>query len=155
MQKKLILIFTFLNSFLIVHDSVPRNPQDHAQQFAKNALEYTNAYRKKKGLAQVKWHQSIADQATIHSKNMGQGSVSFGHIGFEKRINDIRPKAYSAAENVFMGNMPGDCAHVAVDSWIKSKGHRKNLEGNYSHCGIGVYKNNQGYWYFTQIFVSF
>jgi uncharacterized protein YkwD len=44
-------------------------------------------------------------------------------------------------------------AQQAVNGWIKSPGHRKNLVGHFNLCGIGVYKSNSGTVYLTQIFV--
>jgi len=41
-----------------------------------------------------------------------------------------------------------------VNSWLNSSGHKKNIEGNYSHTGVGIAKNQYGTLYFTQIFVK-
>ena len=46
-----------------------------------------------------------------------------------------------------------DPVSTAVDGWIKSDGHRQNMEGNYNLTGIGVAMNPQGEYYFTQIFI--
>jgi len=44
-------------------------------------------------------------------------------------------------------------AKVAVDGWIQSPGHRKNLlHAQMVYCGIGVYQNSAGAWYLTQLF---
>jgi hypothetical protein len=39
-----------------------------------------------------------------------------------------------------------------VDGWIDSPGHRKNLLGRFTHCGIGVFCNDAGAYYSTQLF---
>ncbi len=119
---------------------------------AQQALEYTNHYRIQQGLKPVKWHQDIALVATTHSHNMGIHVVDFGHDGFKERIKKLSPRPRARAENVYMSNGRGDRARKCVTAWIDSLGHRKNLLGDYTHCGIGVYKNKEGYWYFTQIF---
>ena len=41
---------------------------------------------------------------------------------------------------------------MAVNGWINSPGHKKNLMSNTTHCAIAVYQNNSGAYYFTQIF---
>jgi len=43
-------------------------------------------------------------------------------------------------------------ARVAVEGWIQSPGHRKNLLSNQTLCGIGVYVNAAGAYYLTQLF---
>ncbi len=125
-------------------------------ELAKKALEYTNQFRIKKGLSPLIWDGSLATIALNHSKNMGTHKVGFGHDGFNKRIATLPVHPRSAAENVFICyNMRGDLAFIAIDGWIKSAGHLKNIVGSYTHCGIGVYCTAQGYWYFTQIFASY
>lgn len=47
-----------------------------------------------------------------------------------------------------------DIAKVAVDGWIESPGHRKNLLGKSIFCGIGVHQNAKGTWYLTQLFIG-
>ena len=41
----------------------------------------------------------------------------------------------------------------AVDGWIKSDGHRKNIESQFNLTGIAIAKNAKGEYYFTQLFV--
>lgn len=133
-----------------------RNPVLTAQQqsisLAKKAFEYTNAFRIKKKLPTLSWNQNLADSATAHSKNMAEHTIPFCHAGFKERIASLTIHPKASAENIFMCNMQGDISRIALDSWIQSQGHLKNLVGNYTACGIGVYKNDEGYWYFTQIF---
>lgn len=45
-----------------------------------------------------------------------------------------------------------DTARVAVEGWIKSPGHRKNLLGAFDLCGIGVAQSSGGEFFFTQLF---
>lgn len=43
----------------------------------------------------------------------------------------------------------------AVDAWIRSKGHKENLEGDYTHFGISVRENPaNGKKYYTNIFAK-
>lgn len=119
---------------------------------AKKAFEYTNEFRHKKGLPTFQWHPQVAEIAHQHSHAMATNVVGFGHEGFAQRIGKLPFFVGAAAENVFKGNMAGDRARTAVDGWIQSPGHLKNLVGNYTWCSIGVCRDAQGYWYFTQIF---
>jgi len=56
------------------------------------------------------------------------------------------------SENVAMSTGYSDPAKVAVDGWINSPGHRKNLLSQSNICGIASYRNADGGWYFTQLF---
>jgi len=116
------------------------------------ALKYSNEFRKRNGLPELQWHQSLAQIAVQHSKNMGDGKVPFGHAGFNERVRQYPFHAISAAENVAMNYGMSTVAKVAVDGWIDSPGHRKNLLANHNYCGIGVYQNSRGAWYLTQLF---
>ena len=114
-----------------------------------------NQYRKARNLPPLILDNSISQQARIHSQNMAQGKVTFSHEGFEKRIESVTSTiSYrSAAENVAYNQGYSDPVDKAVAGWIKSPGHHKNMIGNYNLTGIGIAKNSQGEYYFTQIFV--
>lgn len=85
---------------------------------------------------------------------MGDGKVLFGHQGFDDRVRQYPFRSKSAAENVAMNQGVAEIARVAVDGWIQSPGHRKNLLSKMTWCGIGVYQNSKGAWYLTQLFGS-
>ena len=42
----------------------------------------------------------------------------------------------------------------AVVGWINSPGHHKNIVGDFNLTGIGIAKNNEGKYYFNQIFIK-
>lgn len=144
-MKKMLMLTLFSISII--------SPMAH--EIAQKTLEYTNEFRVKNGLPALKWNQALADAATKHSQNMADHKVTFGHDGFKKRIATLPVHPRAAAENVYMCNYRGDIARSACDGWIKSPGHLKNIRGNYNSCGIGVYKNKEGFWYVTQIFGFF
>jgi uncharacterized protein YkwD len=116
-------------------------------------LSLINTFRKKQGLAALQMNDDIADAARRHSKDMATGRVPFGHDGFDERTGDLIKKlkpANAAAENVAYG---AQSAGQVVDMWLHSKGHRKNIMGNYNLTGIGIAKGRDGTYYFTQIFI--
>lgn len=114
-----------------------------------------NQYRSSLNLTPLNLNLQVSQIAATHSRDMAQQTVKFSHQGFETRIqrikNDISYR--SAAENIAYNQGYSDPASQAVAGWIKSKGHRQNIEGNYNLTGIGVAKNHQGEYYFTQIFI--
>jgi uncharacterized protein YkwD len=124
-------------------------------RIGKEALKYTNEFRAKHGLPPLKWSQPIANIGKKHSKDMGDGKVPFGHEGFNKRVKEYPVPPQSAAENVAWNSNVSDVARVAVDGWIKSPGHRKNLLSNHTYCGIGVYRNSSNAFYLTQLFALY
>ena len=115
-----------------------------------------NQHRADKGLAPLALSDVITAQARQHSRNMAEGTVPFSHDGFAQRVEEIRKKIDigAAGENVAMNSGYSDPARVAVDGWIKSDGHRGNIEGDYDLTGIGVAQSAAGAYYLTQIFVK-
>jgi uncharacterized protein YkwD len=85
---------------------------------------------------------------------MAKKRVPFGHDAFGKRVKRIsRFLPYRmAAENVAYTKGYPDSAQQAVQSWLKNAKHRKNMRGDYRLTGIGVAKDTEGAYYFTQVF---
>jgi uncharacterized protein YkwD len=126
-----------------------------ASSMEKLVHQQVNAYRKSLNLPALKLDETISQQARIHSQAMADGKVPFSHDGFENRVKTISRKiSYSsAAENVAYNQGYSDPVTVAVQGWIKSNGHRQNMQGNYNLTGIGIAKNSKGEYYFTQVFM--
>lgn len=122
----------------------------------KSVYQKINQYRKSKKLPPLKLSSAISQQARKHSEAMAQGEVPFSHDGFDNRIKAIaKSLTYrSAAENVAFNQGYQNPDQQAVEGWIKSTGHRKNMEGNFDTTGIGVSKNAEGEYYLTQIFIK-
>ena len=120
----------------------------------KKCLELTNEFRAKNKLPPLKWYDSIWKISLTHSKNMGDGKVPFGHKGFNERIKQFPFHFSLACENVFMcqGYSEYSIAENAVNGWINSPGHRKNLLSNTNFCAIATYRTSSGAYYLTQMF---
>lgn len=114
-----------------------------------------NEYRKQRGLSPLTINKNISDIARTHSQNMANGTVGFSHNGFQERVQAISTTiSYSsAAENVAYNMGYTDPATKAVQGWLNSSGHLKNIQGDYNLTGIGVAKNAKGEYYFTQLFI--
>jgi len=124
------------------------------EKLGREMLALTNDFRKKeKKSKMLEWHVGMVQPAIEHSKNMGDKKCPFGHHGFKERIQKFEFHYSSAGENVHMvKGANANLAEIAVDGWIKSPGHRKNLLGDWTHCVIGVVQNGEGAWYSTQLF---
>ena len=83
-----------------------------------------------------------------HSKNMAEGKVPLGHDGFSERHKAVPFFTRSFSENVAFNYNCGDPVEVAVNGWINSPGHRKNMLSQSNICGIAVYCLH-GRYYFT------
>ena len=119
----------------------------------KAVNQQINQYRASKKLPPLSVDPRISQIARIHSENMASGKVKFSHDGFEGRAKAITVPYQSVAENVAYNMGFSDPVRNAVDGWIKSDGHRKNIESQFNLTGIGIAKNAKGEYYFTQLFV--
>lgn len=115
-----------------------------------------NQYRVEQGLQPLTLSDIITTQARNHSSDMADGSVPFSHDGFQERVDAISAQIpiAGAAENVAMNSGYSDPARIAYDGWLKSEGHRENIEGNYDLTGIGVSQSTSGAYYLTQLFAK-
>ncbi len=122
----------------------------------QSVYQQINQYRKSQKLKPLTWDSRISQQARLHSEAMASGRVPFGHNGFEKRVEALSKSiAYRAAgENVAYNQGYSKPDQQAVQGWLKSPGHYKNIVGNFDLTGIGVAKNAKGEYYLTQIFVK-
>jgi len=145
-------------NLMTLSDLEYKNPDNNSLEckddIGKECLQLTNEFRSKNNLPPLEWDDSIWSLAYTHSKNMGEGVVPFGHKGFNERVNNFNFRYYKACENVYMcqGISQYNIAENAVKSWINSPGHKMNLLSDTSHCAVGVYKNNYGEFYLTQLF---
>lgn len=168
--KRSIFMLAFVLSFLlflgscnndddsVAPDDNTENPdgQSEAERYEQQAFDLVNAYRQEKGLPALENSDVIRDECRAHSQDMADGTVEFGHDGFQRRVNNISLSISlsSAGENVAWNKGHSDPAQTAVDGWINSQGHRENMEGDYTHAGMGVSINEEGEVYFTQIFIK-
>ncbi len=128
--------------------------KDNYTTLKTGILDLVNKHRAGMGLKPLKMNEVAEKAAEQHSHNMATKKIPFGHDGFDARMAGISKKLNGAtgwAENVAMGP---ETAEQAVDMWLHSAGHKKNIEGDYNLTGIGIVKNANGDLYYTQIFVN-
>jgi uncharacterized protein YkwD len=83
---------------------------------------------------------------------MAEERVPFSHDNFDKRVQRFPfSRLLAAGENVALNRGFMEVAQVAVNGWIESEGHRLNLIGRFTWCGIGVVRGGSG-WFLTQLF---
>ncbi|MEX3008931.1 CAP domain-containing protein [Hoeflea sp. TYP-13] len=109
------------------------------------ALGRLNAYRSANRRGALKSDATLGRAALDHSKAMAR-SGRLNHKRFRARMRKYGI-AGAAAENVAMGQ-PNVASVIA--SWQTSRGHRRNMLGNYSRVGLAVARDpasgNRPYW---------
>lgn len=122
----------------------------------RSTNEQVNRYRLSKGLRPLTLDPIISAEARRFSQKMAAKQAPFSHDGFEGRMKAVQVMIplRSMGENLaWMKGYP-DPVSQAVRGWIASPGHEKNMVGDFDTTGIGIAKNAEGAYYFTQLFVK-
>ncbi|MEP4533446.1 MAG: CAP domain-containing protein [Cyclobacteriaceae bacterium] len=150
-MKTLSVILTFL---LFLNCSESKTSGDVSPDKMQDQIfVLVNKHRESKGLASLQINSACQREAQTHSEKMADGTTPYGHDGFDDRFDILAEEtgAMSMGENVANGQTS---AAEVMEGWLDSKGHRENIEGDYTHIGIGVAASSDGTMYFTQIFVG-
>ncbi|MFD3448017.1 CAP domain-containing protein [Microbacteriaceae bacterium 4G12] len=118
---------------------------------AKQILDLTNLIRQRHGLSKLTWEEPAAQVAYSHSKDMkdenyfAHESPKFGTLS--DRLTKDNVPFRLAGENIASNYTD---AIAAVQGWLNSEGHRKNLlNKQFTSLGVGVYDK-----YYTQNFIQ-
>lgn len=117
--------------------------------------ERVNDYRREQSDRPLTLDPVLSRIAREHSEAMAAGSRSFGHDGFDARASTARTtlSIRQFAENVATNNFsPANVAREAVEGWIGSPGHLRNLRGAFELTGVGVARSAAGYYFITQLY---
>ena len=115
-------------------------------------LELVNNHRLSLGLNPLGDLEVVKSVAYSHTDYMvDKNEVS--HDNFYTRSNYLKANAGAkkVSENVAYGY---SSAESVVKAWIKSDGHRATIEGDFSNFNISAEKNDDGKWYYTNIFIK-
>lgn len=115
-------------------------------------MELINTHRISLGLNALNDNSMIKGQAYSHSDYMVINN-NVSHDNFFQRKNYLMNNdgAQVVSENVAYGYTS---AQSVVNAWLNSEGHRDNLEGDFTEFDISAEQNEQGKWYFTNIFIK-
>jgi uncharacterized protein YkwD len=132
----------------------PATPAPVMNSVELETFKLVNQYRQSHNLPPLTMDSAIVVEARAHSERMAR-SGQMSHDGFNERVTSVSKTIIyrKAAENVAYNMGYGKPDLVAVQGWIESPGHQKNMVGPYDLTGIGVAKNDKGVYYFTQIFI--
>jgi uncharacterized protein YkwD len=138
---------------VLVEQAVPTD----LRKVEKALFEAVNATRKEEGLSPVTWYEPLAVVARTHSEGMADRHY-FGHK--DKRGTTVADRVTAhglsytkVGENLYRSRGMKDPVASAVQGWLDSRGHRKNmLNPEYTQAGIGAALDDEGRLYFTQVF---
>lgn len=149
----IIITSLVLSLFQLSYAGKPVKQVDSDTAIQNAILVHINEYRQKHGLSPLKMDNKIVKEAKKHSLDMANHRMSFGHKYFNSRIDRLHAQiknSNAGAENVAYNYKD---AQDVVNNWVRSPGHKRNIEGNYNLTGIGIARDKKGKIYFTQIFL--
>jgi len=136
-------------------DPVPSSSAD-LSQIECAAEKGINAHRESTGRPTFRSDATVAKIARGHSRDMVEGKVAFGHRGLQDRVEQVQKhfEIAGAAENISKHQREESHAEAAVNRWLESPVHLKNIDGNYDLSGVGAAMSEGGTVFITQIFVK-
>ncbi len=131
-----------------------------ANRVEARAFELMNAQRVASGLQSLQWDEQIVALARTHSESMAEGKY-FSHRDPNGGFVDSRAAKLgifnwmAIGENIAFMKGYDDPASMAVEKWMQSTSHKKNiLSSQWRESAIGVAVAADGSIYFTQVFIS-
>lgn len=115
-------------------------------------IERINEHRLALGLNALNSHNTIKAVAFTHTDYM-IASNHVSHDNFFLRKNSLVQNASATvvSENVAYAF---SSAESVVNAWLRSEGHRLNIEGDFTYCDVSAELDADGKWYFTNIFMK-
>jgi uncharacterized protein YkwD len=119
-------------------------------QMANQVLTLMNQHRTSIGLTQILSDTQYASAYAVEHTKYMIGLNAINHDNFSVRSAALVSEgATFVGENVAQGY---DSAQEVLAAWINSPGHKLIIEGNYTHCGFGILKNETDTYFFTVLF---
>ncbi|TDT42018.1 Cysteine-rich secretory protein family protein [Maribacter spongiicola] len=146
-----VFLLLFLGS--CTSDSIDDTPVLEAENvltIEQDLLDIVNAHRLSLKTNTLIFSDVAYKYANLHTDYMiSKGSIS--HDNFSSRASNIDSEisVEMVAENVAKDYQS---ALEAFEGWYVSSSHKKTMEGDFTHTGISVKKDDQGNYYFTQLF---
>jgi uncharacterized protein YkwD len=123
-----------------------------AKQIEIEIMELINTHRINKGLNLLAQHNTVKAVASTHTEYMIQvDNVSHDNFFQRKQSLQVNANANNVSENLAYGF---SSAEAVVNAWLNSPSHKENLEGNYTDFDVSAEQNNEGKWFFTNIFIK-
>ncbi len=142
--------------------AVLAQPQDLPESFEGWETEIhtrINAIRAEYELPELTLSEELSAVARAHSVAMAEGDF-FSHVdpagnGPGARLQNAELRYLKVTENIAKNLRIPDPLTAAVQGWMKSPPHRKNiLDESVAKTGVGIALSKDGIVYFTQVFVE-
>lgn len=122
-----------------------------SKPFEVDILNEINNYRVDQGLSKLSTAFSIIKSQTANHTDYMIENHSLNHDHFAEREQFLAHYgAVAVGENVAFGYTT---AEALLSAWLKSPGHKRVIEGHYTHFQLTAKQNEDGHWFFTNIFV--
>ncbi|SDK38407.1 CAP domain-containing protein [Flavobacterium noncentrifugens] len=111
-----------------------------------------NEYRVSIGLNALQTINHISYKSQEHNEYMIEKNA-LNHDLFQERSQNIIQVlgAVKVNENVAYNYVEPSSA---LSAWLRSPGHKANIEGDFTHFGISIRENANGKKYYTNIFIK-
>lgn len=115
-------------------------------------LNLINDHRASMDLITLNSMSDIKAEAYGHTDYMIKNNVVSHEYFYQRKANlEKKVGAVRVAENVaFAFSSP----QSVVNAWLNSEGHRDVIEGDYSHFDISAEQDDNGRWFYTNIFLK-
>lgn len=131
------------------------SPETDAYTVNIKYLELVNEYRIERKLRPLEHHSIIEGISYDHSKAMGLHTRPFGHAGFSLRCRRLKNRLGSQKSCSEVVAMDAKNYKLVFEYWVGQSKHRELLEQPHiTHTGLGIYKDQRGVIYWTQMFVE-
>jgi uncharacterized protein YkwD len=144
---------------VLLEEKQPR-PELNAAHLEALTVEAVNEARRAHGLEALKVHPLLVEAARAHSLDMIERRY-FDHVApdgtsVQDRVRGRGLEYGRIGENLHRSGEVEDPVSTAVESWLKSGGHRKlMLLPDFRQTGVGVKVDDEsGAIYFTQVFLA-
>lgn len=152
-----ILLSVFITSCASDEDGFYEEAIFEEVDISYSVMEYqiislVNQHREELGLNPLNIISVASLEAESHTDYMiGVGAPSHDNFAVRHKNLVTKAQARAVAENVAYGF---SSAEAVVNAWIRSPGHKANIENaSFTDLGISTKKNEDGRNYFTNIFI--
>lgn len=158
--SKMVLFLFILNAMSSCSNELGevQNPESEITEYTYNSneletMKLINDYRISIGLNPLEIINHISFKSEEHNKYMIENNI-VNHANFVSRSENLIQvlNASRVGENVgYNYKSP----QGVLDAWLRSPGHKKNIEGDFTNFGISIRENSiTGAKYYTNIFAK-
>lgn len=126
------------------------------QEMSQKIFQQINQFRQLYNLKPLTLLKELSEHAKQQSEAMALKRKILKPQNSMERLQRLLQsmKLFKVSENV--ASLQGECIseELAIQFWLKSKSHRQTILGKYQFTGVGVAKNKEKEYYFTQVFVE-